>query len=271
MQEDKVLYILTASEISDVRQIRFLEELALSAVRYVPESLHIVHHISYHLGSEQSDISLCSAVLNGRYERCLHKRTERLAQMDHLHRLFDEIQFQNNDLVLFCDDDDYFIGAVPIPHGTVVGYQGLQIMPEGQLYDGNVEQLEELLSVCPELTENWYSSVDFSGYIMRAEIAKEYFLSRSLHLPISSLEDILFMTFVDKALEVPQKSFVMHRIWRHVIERPWRANLEAEIALLMSQLDAYREEIEESVKEIEVQKAHRKSLIQLCLDVSKNM
>lgn len=213
-----MLNILTGSEIVDKRQLRFLDELAETALLHTDTTVRIRHHISYHFQDTclVSDLSLPNKDFVGqdvgwdRYERILYPQAQQATVVEHIKGIITSVEFSDDALILFCNDSDYFVESLPLPpHGTV-GCSGRQIIPGKRLFDGNYKDMRIYLVLDPDFFRTWYHSDDFSGYMTRASVVRQYFLQAA---GVSLNEDKLMQHLKREGVKCPPYAFVMHRLW----------------------------------------------------------
>lgn len=256
------IYVWISSVCLSARGIEYLEEAIKSCLALnVRRSLQIILSIF-----TDQDLSSVKELLNS----CDHQifiRDEKLSQFEHIETLSKELQLNDDDWIIFLDDDDLFLeNTFDHLSEEINGYVGYQYIPEnhGYIIDGSINLTFSGAKNFIELIENLMMKVcDFSGTTLRFKYVKEFFKQRKVkkrdlddvldkwfHDSSESLSDIKFMKFIEK--KVPNvislkslnvKPFVFHRLK----DNPsiWMNNLSEGLPLIEELLGSYQSIIKE--------------------------
>lgn len=168
---------------------------------------------------------------------------KKMCQFDHLEYLYKNFDGAGDDMILFMDDDDLLLRN---PHWPLAGHplgvwqdhtviSSLQYIPtdgDGSVVNSSTTcnmNITNILELEDKMSHIWSHESDFSGYMARFSIVKQYFLRRSIKesFPESSFtkmlgnilenfEDTKFMNFLDEqpGAYSPIRPFVFHRLWQ---------------------------------------------------------
>jgi hypothetical protein len=162
-------------------------------------------------------------------------RVDRLDQFEHIRLLTEGQRLNDDDWVIFLDDDDMFV-LDPSKYllDDVSGFVGYQFIPESsegvisESYDLNIRGLHDFV-------KKYYKSMlwedDFSGTSIRYKYLKSYFNQDYKPVFPRSLEDTKFMDFVERETVNPLKlkdmadatPFIFHRL--KDVPSLWTTNL----------------------------------------------
>jgi hypothetical protein len=122
-------------------------------------------------------------------------RTERQFQMDHYKLLLDETKLQDEDLVIFLDDDDLLLKVPDNITVGCIGYQYIGVDPDNtsryKFNDiANSENISDIIHNNKMLIEQ-----DFSGTMLSIKYSRKYFKTRKSIA--QQLEDVELMNFIE--------------------------------------------------------------------------
>jgi hypothetical protein len=151
-----------------------------------------------------------------------------MLQFNHLEHLCNICNCDDNDMILFMDDDDLLL-ALPSLNDSIniiKGYQYVPVDERGcQSRDDKTPNMNvsQILEIIPEFESKWSKEIDFSGYIARYDIVRRYFAKRKkttgqmnpIEKLINSMEDTTFMDYLDDqpAVFKTKDPIVFHRVW----------------------------------------------------------
>lgn len=163
-----MLHCWVASHIDDKIKIPLLKMMCESVIRF-----NIRIHISI---SSQPDLRediermFLSFIHSHLIEYYYHD--SHLKQFEHLRCLYDMLNFEDDDKILFMDDDDLLLYLPNYDKDVIKGYQ--YIPSSTWKDDGSANMNHDQIMNNPYL-EQWKKDIDFSGYISKYSIIKEYF------------------------------------------------------------------------------------------------
>lgn len=173
-------------------------------------------------------------------------RDTMIPQFEHIKLLTYEQSLNDDDWVIFLDDDDmYIIDPSEYLRDDVSGFVGYQLIPENnegiltESYDLNIFNLHEFVRLN---YRNMLWVDDFSGTSIRYKYLKLYFGDNYKPFFPRSLEDTNFMNFVEKKTDNPliikniprSMPFIFHRIK----ENPslWKSNLVKDVSIRLKKM-----------------------------------
>ncbi len=262
------LHVLTASHIECRERVTFLLLLAKSLVRAFPD-IDIMHHISFSsAGKLSGDLAameiqgslsrLCAEAPH--YKTKIYRHYEKMTQARHLLYITESHPFPDEDIVMFCDDDDLLLSR---PEGfdllllgqtdAISGFHYVPLMGEEQLQmedevfrSAGVTDILDAMAGNPSV-EKWMREIDFTGYVCRYRCAFPALVEarksintiearagsprldemlKKLSAALESLVDTKIMNAIDICNpHRPLTPFVFHRIWRDHGETPWREHV----------------------------------------------
>lgn len=242
--------ILTAMHIEDNLRILFFKYMVESIHRSInilkevsKLNIQIVHYVSYYNPHNYIFNKINS---NENYNIIFNEKTTKHTQFDHFQSIFDTYLFNDNDIIMFFDDDDLmltFPKEIFFLHldvyECIMGYQYIPIQyydkDEQMVQYGNIDQI---LKILPQYVDNlWNKRLEFSGYISKYIHINKYFKFRksknyesisgasSVNLLIKYLvqtEDLNLMQILNNLNSInPLSPFIFHRIWNPKGGKEW--------------------------------------------------
>lgn len=215
MTESK-LYVWCGSLIRNLSiddyRINTLEYMIDSVKEYYPEaniiiSISALHHkLKNHKMFKRRDVTFI-----------VHRRKK--LQFEHLRLINKKMKFNDNDYIMFMDDDDMIIRHQE--------YKGMNVICGSQIYytkkllsTMNHHSFHEIKNNNNWQNKHWYYKHDFSGHIAKYQYIREYFDNQQLFG--SSCEDVKFVQYLKQyANPIICDPFVFYRYDPYIKNKEW--------------------------------------------------
>jgi len=270
----KMHYVLTASHIDSQSRFNSLIMTIQSIEESFEESkTNYIHYISVS-GSFSDKLMQVTTLVKERLDTIqshtkVFTHDKRLTQFQHLEYIVTNHlkDVTDDDVILFIDDDDLLLNLPCMTNYNVC--KGVLFIPEStcsydqnhtmnrqdiiKIRDATKHKLDDLynqfcaegevegdgVSSDPELGL-WSIYYDFSGYMARAKIVKEYFRTTPRQFGTGLLEDVQFMEYLDNhpgVLKYPYP-FVFYHIdtSANTIQKEWKDDVITELGRLTSEI-----------------------------------
>lgn len=246
-----MLYSWTASHIDTkykpILLKQMIESLLINKIKNIIISISFdekyeLNEINY----MKKHINIMNDNLSNTYEESeiyIEYQNTPLTQFEHLQYIYNNYNFNDDDIILFMDDDDILL-ELPKDYDKYDGVMGYQYSPIDtcEFDETYTKDINEIINCKDIFEEQWNKVEDFSGYMSRYNFLHHYFIITRNEMyeeannigqkyinSLKAMEDIKFMKYLDNFIDYKyDKPFVFHRIWntddRHI--KTWQRMLE---------------------------------------------